>query len=52
MTHENGRQATLKALEVAGFKVKTIETTGAGDCFMGVSLGYILDHDLANFIKT
>ncbi|MDR1018593.1 MAG: PfkB family carbohydrate kinase [Lachnospiraceae bacterium] len=35
-------------VEQSGFKVKTIETTGAGDTFMGCSLGYILDHDFYN----
>lgn len=34
------------AVRAPGFRVDTIETTGAGDCFMGCCLGYILDHGL------
>lgn len=37
-----------KKVEQPGFTVKTIETTGAGDTFMGVSLAYILDHGIKN----
>ena len=37
-----------KKVEQPGFTVKTIETTGAGDTFMGASLAYILDHDIKN----
>lgn len=33
-------------MRAPGFRVDTIETTGAGDCFMGCCLGYILDHGL------
>ena len=35
-----------KKVEEPGFKVDTIETTGAGDTFMGASLAYILDHGI------
>ena len=37
-----------KKVEQAGFKVDTIETTGAGDTFCGSALNYILEHDLHN----
>lgn len=32
--------------ECGGFKVDTIETTGAGDTFCGSALNYILEHDI------
>lgn len=32
--------------ECSGFKVDTIETTGAGDTFCGSALNYILEHDI------
>ena len=35
----------LKA-ECRGFKVNTIETTGAGDTFCGSALNFILEHDI------
>ena len=34
--------------EVPGFRVDTIETTGAGDAFMGTVLACILDHGIEN----
>lgn len=34
--------------EQEGFKVDTIETTGAGDTFCGSALNYILEHNLHN----
>ena len=37
-----------KRIEKAGFAVKAIETTGAGDTFCGCSLNYILEHDFTN----
>lgn len=45
---KNGSRAyygDLKA-ECSGFKVNTIETTGAGDTFCGSALNYILEHDI------
>ncbi|MCI5903737.1 MAG: PfkB family carbohydrate kinase [Oscillospiraceae bacterium] len=45
---KNGSRAyygDLKA-ECMGFKVNTIETTGAGDTFCGSALNYILEHDI------
>ncbi len=45
---KNGSRAyfgDIKA-ECGGFKVDTIETTGAGDTFCGSALNYILDHDI------
>lgn len=42
-----GSRAYYKGMRVeqAGFAVKTIETTGAGDTFGGSSLNYLLEHD-------
>lgn len=37
-----------KRTDAAGFKVNSIEATGAGDTFMGAALAYILDHDIHN----
>ena len=47
---KDGSRAYYKGKKVKqpGFTVKTIETTGAGDTFMGASLAYILDHDIKN----
>lgn len=45
---KNGSRAyygDLKA-ECRGFKVNTIETTGAGDTFCGSALNFILEHDI------
>lgn len=44
---KDGSRAYYKGMRVerAGFSVKTIETTGAGDTFGGSSLNYILEHD-------
>lgn len=44
---KEGSRAYYKGLRVErrGFKVPTIETTGAGDTFGGSSLNYILEHD-------
>ena len=35
----------------AGFSVKTIETTGAGDTFTGSVLNYLLEHDFNNLTE-
>ena len=40
-----------KKVEQPGFNVKTIETTGAGDTFMGASLAYILDHGIKDLYE-
>lgn len=42
-----GSRAYYKGMRVeqAGFAVKAIETTGAGDTFGGSSLNYLLEHD-------
>ena len=45
---KNGSRAyygDMKA-ECGGFKVDTIETTGAGDTFCGSALNFILEHDI------
>jgi len=38
-------------VECSGFSVKTIETTGAGDTFMGSVLNYLLEHDFNNLTE-
>lgn len=45
---KEGSRAYYKGMrvEVPGFRVKAIETTGAGDTFCGCSIGYLLDHDI------
>ena len=45
---KEGSRAYYKGMrvEVPGFQVKAIETTGAGDTFCGCSIGYLLDHDI------
>lgn len=50
---KDGSRAYYKGMRVerAGFKCKTIETTGAGDTFCGSSLNYILEHDFANLTE-
>lgn len=47
---KDGSRAYYKGrkVEVGGFKVNTIETTGAGDTFMGMAIGYILDNGMEN----
>ncbi len=40
-----------KRVEQAGFSVKTIETTGAGDTFGGCAISGVLDRDLANLTE-
>ena len=35
-----------KRTDAEGFKVNSVEATGAGDTFMGSVLAYILDHDI------
>lgn len=50
---KDGSRAYYKGMRVerAGFKCKTIETTGAGDTFSGSSLNYILEHDFDNLTE-
>lgn len=50
---KDGSRAYYKGMrmERAGFKCKTIETTGAGDTFCGSSLNYILEHDFDNLTE-
>lgn len=50
---KDGSRAYYKGMRVerAGFKCKTIETTGAGDTFCGSSLNYILEHDFDNLTE-
>lgn len=50
---KDGSRAYYKGMRVerAGFKCKTIETTGAGDTFCGSSLNYILEHDFENLTE-
>lgn len=50
---KEGSRAYYKGTRVerAGFKCKTIETTGAGDTFCGSSLNYILEHDFDNLTE-
>lgn len=38
-------------VECGGFSVKTIETTGAGDTFVGSVLKYLLEHDFDNLTE-
>lgn len=38
-------------VEHGGYRVKAIETTGAGDTFCGSALSYILEHDFYNMTK-
>lgn len=47
---KNGSRAYYKErrIEVAGYQVHTIETTGAGDTFCGMSIAYLLDHGIEN----
>lgn len=37
-----------RRIEVTGYQVHTIETTGAGDMFCGMSIAYLLDHGIEN----
>ena len=51
---KNGSAAYYKDIKVerpACLKVKTIETTGAGDTFLGSVLNYILEHGLENLTE-
>lgn len=50
---KDGSRAYYKGMRVerAGFKCKTIETTGAGDTFCGSSLNYLLEHDFENLTE-
>lgn len=50
---KEGSRAYYKGMRVerAGFAVKAIETTGAGDTFCGSSLNYIVEHDFANLTE-
>lgn len=50
---KDGSRAYYKDMRVerAGYKVETIETTGAGDTFCGSSLSGILDRDFANLTE-
>lgn len=47
---KNGSRAYYKdiCVEKGGYKVNSIEATGAGDTFMGSSLSYLLEKDLNN----
>lgn len=50
---KEGSRAYYKGMRVerAGFAVKAIETTGAGDTFCGSSLNYIVEHDFENLTE-
>ncbi len=50
---KDGSRAYYKGMRVerAGFPVKAIETTGAGDTFCGSCLNYILEHDFENLTE-
>lgn len=50
---KDGSRAYYKdmIIERSGYKVETIETTGAGDTFCGSSLNGILDRDFANLAE-
>ncbi|MEE1085886.1 MAG: carbohydrate kinase [Schaedlerella sp.] len=50
---KDGSRAYYKGMRVeqSGFKVKTIETTGAGDTFCGSALSGILDYGLENLTE-
>ena len=50
---KDGSRAYYKGMRVEqpGFKVKAIETTGAGDTFCGSSLNYLVDHDFENLTE-
>ena len=50
---KEGSRAYYKGMRVecSGFSVKTIETTGAGDTFMGSVLNYLLEHDFNNLTE-
>lgn len=50
---KDGSRAYYKGMRVerAGFPVKAIETTGAGDTFCGSCLNYILEHDFGNLTE-
>lgn len=45
---KDGSRAYYKGrrVEVPGYSVNTVETTGAGDTFCGTSISYVLDHGL------
>lgn len=47
---KDGSRAYYKGrrIEATGYKVNTIETTGAGDTFCGMSIAYLLDHGIEN----
>lgn len=49
----DGSRAYYKGhrVEQKGFRVRAVETTGAGDTFCGCSLGYILEHDFQNLTE-
>lgn len=50
---KDGSRAYYKNMRVErkGFKLNTIETTGAGDTFCGSSLNYVLEHDFENLTE-
>lgn len=50
---KEGSRAYYKGMRVerAGFAVKAIETTGAGDTFCGSSLNYIVEHEFENLTE-
>ena len=50
---KEGSRAYYKEMcvECGGFSVKTIETTGAGDTFVGSALNYLLEHDFDNLTE-
>ena len=50
---KDGSRAYYKDMRVerSGFKMDTIETTGAGDTFCGSSLNYLLEHGIENLTE-
>lgn len=50
---KDGSRAYYKGMRIerAGFSVKAIETTGAGDTFCGSSLNYLVEHDFDNLTE-
>ncbi len=50
---KDGSRAYYKDMRVerSGFKMDTIETTGAGDTFCGSSLNYVLEHGMEDLME-
>ena len=50
---KDGSRAYYKGMRVerSGFKMDTIETTGAGDTFCGSSLNYVLEHGMEDLTE-